>query len=194
VENLLYGSGLWLLETLRLRVQDIDFDRAQVFVRNGKGGKDRVTVLPEIVVAPLRAHLGSVLERHRVAIREGYAGVELLLSVAHKYPAATLAWSWQYVFPALTPSLDPRSGVRRRHHVMEDSVQRQMRAAVRRAGIAKPVTCHTLRHCFATHLLERGYDIRTIQELMGHSNVSTTQIYTHVLGRGANAVASPADD
>ena len=194
IGNLLYGAGLRLLECLRLRVQDMDFDRAQVFVCNGKGGKDRVTVLPVIVVAPLRAHLESVLERHRVAIREGYAGVELPSSVAHKHPAATMAWSWQYVFPALNPSRDPRTGVRRRHHVMEDSVQRQMRAAVRRAGIAKPVTCHTLRHCFATHLLERGCDIRTIQELMGHSHVSTTQIYTHVLGKGASAVASPADD
>jgi integrase len=148
-------------------------------VRDGNGGKDRVTVLPLMVVAPLRAHLGSVLERHRVAVREGYGGVELPPAVARKYPAATMEWSWQYVFPALGPSRDPRTGARRRHHVMEDSVQRQMRAAVRRSGIGKPATCHTLRHCFATHLLER---------------VSTTQIYTHVLGKGANAVASPADD
>lgn len=156
--NLLYGNGLRLLECLRLRVHDIDFDRGQVLVRDGKGG------------------------------------VELPRSVAHKYPGAAMAWSWQYVFPALSASQDPRTGVRRRHHVMEDAVQRQMRAAVRRAGIGKPATCHTLRHCFATHLLERGYDIRTIQELMGHANVSTTQIYTHVLGKGANAVSSPADD
>jgi integron integrase len=193
VGNLLYGSGLRLMECLRLRVQDLDFVRGQVMVRNGKGGKDRVTVLASVVAAPLQAHLDSVLERHKLAVREGYGGVELPPDVAHKYPAAHLQWSWQYVFPALEASLDPRTGVRRRHHLMEDSMQRQMRAAVRRAGIAKQASCHTLRHCFATHLLERGYDIRTVQELLGHADVSTTQLYTHVLGKGANAVSSPAD-
>jgi site-specific recombinase XerD len=162
-------------------------------VRGGKGGKDRLTVLASTIVAPLQAHLESVRERHSVAVRSGYGGVELPPDVAHKYPAATLQWPWQYVFPALEASLDPRTGVRRRHHIVEDSVQRQMRAAVRRAGISKPATCHTLRHCFATHLLERGCDIRTVQELLGHADVSTTQIYTHVLGKGANAVLSPAD-
>ncbi len=193
IGTLLYGGGLRLMECLRLRVQDIDFGYNRVTVRDGKGGKDRVTILPGVVVAPLRAHLDAMEERHRVAVRDGYGGVELPVSVMHKRPAAALEWAWQYVFPALRASEDPRSGASRRHHIMEDSVQRQMRAAVRRAGIDKAATCHTLRHCFATHLLERGYDIRTVQELMGHADVSTTQIYTHVLHKGANAVASPAD-
>jgi integron integrase len=182
-----------LMECLRLRVQDVDFSYSRVTVRSGKGAKDRVTMLPGSVAAPLQAHLAAVLERHRVAVRDGIGGVELPPSVAHKYKGAALEWGWQYVFPALHASRDPRSGVTRRHHVMEDSVQRQMRAAVRRAGIHKAASCHTLRHCFATHLLERGYDIRTIQELLGHADVSTTQIYTHVIQKGANAVASPAD-
>jgi integron integrase len=193
IGTLLYGGGLRLMECLRLRVQDIDFSYGRIAVREGKGGKDRVTILPALVVPPLRAHLEAMEERHRVAVRDGYGGVELPLSVIHKRPAAALEWAWQYVFPGLRPSEDPRSGVTRRHHIMEDSVQRQMRAAVRRAGIDKAASCHTLRHCFATHLLERGYDIRTVQELMGHADVSTTQLYTHVLQKGANAVASPAD-
>ncbi len=193
IGTLLYGGGLRLMECLRLRVQDIDFNYSRISVRNGKGGKDRVTILPALIVPPLRAHLQAIEERHRAAVRDGYGGVELPLSIVHKRPAAALEWAWQYVFPALRASQDPRTGVSRRHHVMEDSVQRQMRAAVRRAGINKAASCHTLRHCFATHLLERGYDIRTVQELMGHANVSTTQLYTHVLQKGANAVASPAD-
>jgi integron integrase len=193
IGNLLYGSGMRLMECLRLRVQDIDFSYSRVTVRTGKGDRDRVTILPGMIVAPLQAHLRAMEERHRVALRAGYGGVALPPSVAHKNPRATLEWVWQYVFPALRASRDPRSGVERRHHIMEDSVQRQMRAAVRRAGIDKSASCHTLRHCFATHLLERGYDIRTVQELLGHANVSTTQIYTHVLQKGANAVASPAD-
>jgi integron integrase len=193
IGTLLYGGGLRLMECLRLRVQDIDFSYSRITVRDGKGGKDRVTILPALVVPPLRAHLEAMEERHRVAVRDGYGGVDLPLSVNHKRPAAALEWAWQYVFPGLRPSADPRSGVNRRHHIMEDSVQRQMRAAVRRAGINKAASCHTLRHCFATHLLERGYDIRTVQELMGHADVSTTQLYTHVLQKGANAVASPAD-
>jgi integron integrase len=193
IGTLLYGGGLRLMECLRLRVQDIDFGYSRITVRDGKGGKDRVTILPALVVPPLRAHLQAMEERHRAAVRDGYGGVELPLSVIHKRPAAALEWAWQYVFPALRHSEDPRSGVTRRHHIMEDSVQRQMRAAVRRAGINKAASCHTLRHCFATHLLERGYDIRTVQELMGHADVSTTQLYTHVLQKGANAVTSPAD-
>jgi integrase len=176
-----------------LRVQDLDFSYSRITVRTGKADRDRVTILPGMIVAPLQAHLQAMEERHRVAVRAGYGGVALPSSVAHKNPRATLEWAWQYVFPALHASRDPRSGAARRHHIMEDSVQRQMRAAVRRAGIDKSASCHTLRHCFATHLLERGYDIRTVQELLGHANVSTTQIYTHVLHKGANAVASPAD-
>jgi len=193
IGNLLYGSGMRLMECLRLRVQDIDFSYQRITVRGGKGDKDRVTILPQMIVGPLQAHLSAMEERHRVALAAGYAGVELPPSVAHKRPGATLEWAWQYVFPALHASQDPRSGAKRRHHVMEDSVQRQMREAVRRAGINKAASCHTLRHCFATHLLERGYDIRTVQELLGHADVSTTQLYTHVLKKGANAVASPAD-
>jgi integron integrase len=189
----LYGGGLRLMECLRLRVQDVDFDRGQIMVRNGKGGKDRVTVLPLLVVPPLQVHLETVRERHRNAIQGGFAGVELPPEVLHKNPGAAMEWSWQYVFPALDPSQDPRTGIRRRHHVMESSMQRQMRAAVRRSGICKPATCHTLRHCFATHMLERGYDIRTVQELLGHADVATTQLYTHVLGKGASGVSSPAD-
>ena len=193
VGTLLYGGGLRLMECLRLRVQDLDFDRGQIMVRNGKGGKDRVTVLPALVVPPLQVHLQAVRERHRLAIQGGFGGVELPPAVEHRNPGATLEWAWQYVFPALDASRDPRTGIRRRHHVTESSMQRQMRAAVRRSGISKPATCHTLRHCFATHMLERGYDIRTVQELLGHADVTTTQLYTHVLGKGANRVSSPAD-
>jgi integron integrase len=190
---LLYGSGLRLMECLRLRIQDIDFERGQIMVRGGKGGKDRVTVLPALVVAPLRVHLDSVRERHSHALQSGFGGVELPAAIEHKNPGAALEWSWQYVFPALDASRDPRTGTRRRHHIVESSMQRQMRAAVRRSGICKPATCHTLRHCFATHMLERGYDIRTVQELLGHADVSTTQLYTHVLRKGANGVSSPVD-
>jgi integron integrase len=193
IGNLLYGSGLRLMECLRLRVQDLDFDYLQVLVRHGKGGKDRVTMLPRLLVEPLRSHLEVVRERHRQAVRAGYGGVELPEAVAKKYAGADQQWVWQYVFPAATPSVDPRSGGRRRHHIYEDSVQRQMKKAVLRAGVDRRASCHTLRHCFATHLLEHGYDIRTVQELLGHSDVSTTQIYTHVMRKGASAVWSPAD-
>jgi integron integrase len=193
IGTLLYGGGLRLMECLRLRIQDLDFERGQIMVRSGKGGKDRVTVLPALVVPALQVHLDTVRERHRLAIRDGFGGVELPREIEHKNPRAALEWSWQYVFPALNASHDPRTGIRRRHHVMESSMQRQMRAAVRRSGICKPANCHTLRHCFATHMLERGYDIRTVQELLGHADVSTTQLYTHVLRKGANGVSSPAD-
>jgi integron integrase len=181
------------MEALRLRVKDLDFEYRQIIVRDGKGAKDRVSVLPDSLVEPLRAHLVAVQERHCVALRDGYAGVELPYALARKYPGADRDWGWQYVFPASKPPRDPRTGAWRRHDVSEDSVQRYVRAAVRRAGIAKHASCHTLRHCFATHLLESGYDIRTIQELMGHKDVSTTQIYTHVMRKGARGVRSPAE-
>jgi integron integrase len=193
IAQLLYGSGLRLMEALRLRVKDIDFDYWQIVVRDGKGRKDRVTILPEAIAAALQGHLRSVRQQHVWAMQHGYGGVELPHALAQKYPGATADWGWQYVFPASRPTRDPRSGALRRHHINERSVQRAMRAAAHRTGLTKPVGPHTLRHCFATHLLERGYDIRTVQELMGHSDVRTTQIYTHVMKKGAGAVKSPLD-
>lgn len=193
IAQLMYGSGLRLMETLRLRVKDIDFEYSQIVVRDGKGRKDRVTVLPDGVVTSLQFHLAAVNEQHQRALRRGFAGVELPMALARKYPRAMKSWGWQYVFPAARASRDPRSGEVRRHHVQETGVQRAVRLAARDAGIHKPVGPHTLRHCFATHLLERGYDIRTVQELMGHSDVRTTQIYTHVMKKGAGAVKSPLD-
>jgi integron integrase len=194
IGNLLYGSGLRLMECLQLRIQDLDFEYRQILVRNGKGGKDRMTVLPRMLIAPLQSHLCIVRDRHELALQEGYAGVALPDAIARKYPNAAFELPWQYVFPARQASVDPRSGACRRHHIYEDSMQRQMKLAVRRAGLQKAASCHTLRHCFATHLLEQGYDIRTVQELLGHKDVSTTQVYTHVLRRGAGAVSSPADE
>jgi integron integrase len=193
IGQLMYGSGLRLMETVRLRVKDIDFEYSQIIVRDGKGHKDRVTILPEVVVPPLRLHLRVVREQHSAALQRGFAGVDLPHALARKYPNAERELSWQYVFPATRPSRDPRTGEFRRHHIHETSVQRAIRRAARRAGILKPVGPHTLRHCFATHLLERGYDIRTVQELMGHADVRTTQIYTHVMKKGASAVKSPLD-
>jgi len=193
IASLLYGSGLRILEALRLRVKDVDLDRRVVIVRNGKGAKDRVTVLPESLCDPLRRQLASVRERHLHARAHGYGGVELPHALALKYPGAHLELGWQYIFPAARPSRDPRSGAWRRHHVTLRSVQRRVQNAVRAAGIDKPASCHTFRHCFATHLLESGSDIRTVQELMGHASVKTTQIYTHVLNRGGIAARSPLD-
>ena len=193
IGGLLYGSGLRLTEALRLRVKDLELDRRRVLVRDGKGAKDRVTLLPASLVAPLRSHLDTVKLLHHQAMECGYGGVELPHALARKYPRAHIDWAWQFVFPATRPSLDPRTGARRRHHVMDEAVQRQVRKAARAAGIEKPVSPHTFRHSFATHLLEDGYDIRTVQELMGHRSVTTTQIYTHVMASGKSAVRSPLD-
>jgi integron integrase len=193
IGGLLYGSGLRLMECLCLRVKDIDFDYSRITVREGKGAKDRTTVLPTSLKSPLQQHLGLVRQWHRQAAAQGFGGVELPQALARKYPAAHLEWGWQYVFPAPRPCRDPRSGAWRRHHVQESSVQRSVRQAARDAGLMKPVSPHTFRHSFATHLLEHGTDIRTLQELLGHSDVSTTQIYTHVMRKGAGGVLSPLD-
>ena len=191
--SLLYGAGLRLRECLKLRVKDVDFGYRQITVRDGKGAKDRVTMLPRSVVAPLQAHLERVRRLHQRDLSRGYGEVALPDALARKYPRAPWQWAWQFVFPSYKLSVDPRSGPIRRHHVYENFVIRGVKDAARATGIAKHVTCHTLRHSFATHLLEAGYDIRTVQELLGHADVSTTMIYTHVLNKGGRGVASPLD-
>ena len=191
--SLLYGSGLRLMECIRLRVKDLDFARGELTVRQGKGGKDRRTMLPARLRDPLQAQLREVRRVHRRDLDAGFGEVWLPDALARKYLGAAREWAWQYVFPARRRSADPRTGVVRRHHADESALQRAVKSAVRRAGIDKPATCHTLRHSFATHLLEDGYDIRTIQELLGHKDVTTTQIYTHVLNRGGRGVRSPLD-
>lgn len=191
--RLLYGSGMRLLEALRLRVKDVEFSRNEIVVREGKGNKDRVTMLPASLNERLRLHLRSVKAQHEADLTAGQGEVWLPDALAVKYPNAGKSWGWQYVFPASGFSADPRSGAIRRHHVDDKRVQRAVRKAAMKAGIAKPVTPHTLRHSFATHLLESGYDIRTVQELLGHADVSTTMIYTHVLNRGGRGVHSPLD-
>jgi len=191
--SLLYGSGLRLMECIRLRVKDIDFDSRQITVRDGKGGKDRVTVLPDSLVDPLRNHLTRVKTLHERDIEEGFGTVYLPYALARKYPKAERDWIWQYVFPARRRSRDPRTGREQRHHIAETVLQRAVKAAIRQAGINKAGSCHTFRHSFATHLLEDGHDIRTIQALLGHKDVSTTMIYTHVLNRGGHGVRSPLD-
>jgi len=193
IAGLLYGTGMRLMECLRLRVQDIEFDRRQIMVRRGKGNKDRVAPLPLTLIEPLRGHLIAVKRLHDADLAGGFGCVGLPDALAVKYPNAPKEWRWQYVFPSGRVSLDPRSGETRRHHLHETAVQKAVRGAARRAGIARAVGCHTLRHSFAHHLLERGQDIRTVQELLGHSDVSTTMIYTHVLNRGGLGVVSPLD-
>lgn len=191
--KLLYGSGLRLMECVRLRVQDLDFGQRQIIVREGKGGKDRATVLPDSLKDPLKRHLRHVKLVHEDDIADGHGGVYLPNALETKYPNAHREWIWQYVFPAAKLSMDPRGGVLRRHHADPSGLQRAVKKAARSTGIEKRVSCHTFRHSFATHLLENGYDIRTVQELLGHKHVSTTMIYTHVLRRGGRGVRSPLD-
>jgi len=190
---LLYGAGLRLMECLRLRVKDIDFTRNEIRVRSGKGDKDRVTMLPAAVKEPLLRHLELVRKQYEADVRSGFSGVFLPYALERKYPNAARQWGWQWLFPASKFYVDPQSGKILRHHLHESVLQKAVKEAVQRAGIAKPASCHSFRHSFATELLETGYDIRTVQELLGHTDVTTTMIYTHVLNKGGRGVSSPAD-
>jgi len=193
IASLLYGAGLRLMEAVRLRIKDVEFRHRELDGREGKGGKDRVTMLPDRLVEPLRNHLVSVKRIHEADLEAGHGEVYLPFALERKYPQAGRQWGWQYVFPSHRLSLDPRANRVRRHHIDEKGVQRAMKEAVRDAGVVKPATPHTLRHSFATHLLQAGHDIRTVQELLGHRNVATTMVYTHVLNRGGRGVLSPLD-
>ena len=191
--SLMYGAGLRLMECLRLRVQNIDFAANQITVRDGKGFKDRITMMPEVAKGQLLRHLKNIKRIHERDLAEGYGRVQMPYALARKYPNAGQEWIWQWIFPQANRWFNPQSGQQGRHHVDESLVQKAVKAAVRRAGISKRATCHTFRHSFATHLLADGYDIRTVQELLGHKDVKTTMIYTHVLNRGGQGVRSPID-
>jgi integron integrase len=193
VANLLYGSGLRLVEALRLRVKDLLLDRGELIVREGKGVKDRVTMVPGSLDTALRAHLGKLHAWYDEERRGARPGVSLPFGLTRKFPQAGTRWGWQYLFPAAALSRDPYTGLRVRHHVHEKAIQRAVQGAVHRAGLTQPASCHTLRHCFATHLLEDGYDVRTVQQLLGHSDLKTTMFYTHVMAKGAHGVRSPLD-
>ncbi len=193
VASLLYGSGMRLMECLQLRVKDLDLDRGEIAVRRGKGAKDRITLIPDRLKEPLVSHLRTVYRQYKQDLVRREAEVELPTNLAKKYPNAGKEWAWQWVFPATRKYIDTLSGSRRRHHLHPSKIQREFKAAVGRTGIPKTASCHTLRHSFATHMLESGYDIRTIQELLGHKDVKTTMVYTHVLNRGGRGVRSPLD-
>jgi integron integrase len=194
VAKLLYGSGLRIMEAVRLRVKDVDFQMKQLTVRSGKGDKDRFTTFPATLTPLLQNHLAGVKTLHQQDLAQGHGEVYLPHALARKYPAAAKEWGWQYVFPARDLSVDPRSGVTRRHHVDPSVINKAIKVAVRRAGLTKHISAHTFRHSFATHLLQRGTDIRTIQQLLGHNDLATTMIYTHILQQGGQGVPSPLDD